>query len=80
MFREAPMISLLVFGLPFSVISIVCYFLCCCDTGNDPNDPDESLDSDDELQHPESDLLIAEPGTLRSIFPFFGPGLSYHQF
>jgi hypothetical protein len=47
MFREAPLISLLVFGLPFSVISIVCYFLCCFDTGHEQNSLDEPVDSDE---------------------------------
>ena len=37
MFTEAPFISLLVIGIPASVISIICYCLCCA-----PNDPSAS--------------------------------------
>lgn len=37
MFTEAPFISLLVIGIPASVISIICYCLCCA-----PNDPSSS--------------------------------------
>jgi hypothetical protein len=53
MFIEAPIISLLIFGFPFGVISIVFYFLCCLDTTDDPqsnqNDLNDS-DAEDEQQ------------------------------
>jgi len=32
MFYEAPFLSLLIFGFPFGVISVVFYFLCCVDS------------------------------------------------
>jgi hypothetical protein len=53
MFTEAPIISLLIFGFPFGVISIVCYFLCCVDLSEQPEDEDrEHLDdSDAEDEH-----------------------------
>jgi hypothetical protein len=47
MFVEAPFISLLIFGIPFAVISIVCYFLCCFE-GTETTDLDE-LSDDSEL-------------------------------
>ena len=48
MFFEAPFLSLLIFGFPFSVISIVFYFLCCADSSDQPDDEFNS-DSDDDL-------------------------------
>lgn len=49
MFIEAPFISLLIFGFPFGVISIVCYFLCCLDTSdsNEENEPHSDVDESD---------------------------------
>jgi hypothetical protein len=52
MFIEAPFISLLIFGIPFGVISIVCYFLCCFEASDQPEFDELSDDSDlenDEL-------------------------------
>ena len=40
MFTEAPFISLLIIGIPASVISIICYCLCCA-----PNDNSSSTKS-----------------------------------
>lgn len=50
MFVEAPFISLLIFGFPFGVISIVCYFMCCVDASDSPEEPDLS-DSEAEEEH-----------------------------
>lgn len=47
MFVEAPFISLIIFGIPFAVISIVCYFLCCFE-GSETTELDE-LSEDSEL-------------------------------
>jgi len=47
MFTEAPIISTIIFGLPFGVISIVCYFLCCFE-GSDQSE-EELSDSEAEL-------------------------------
>ena len=49
MFVEAPFISLLIFGFPFGVISIVCYFMCCVDTPD--SSEDELSDSEAEEEH-----------------------------
>lgn len=46
MFIEAPVISMLIFGFPFSVISIVFYFLCCLDSGEDQMDEGEEGEED----------------------------------
>ena len=57
MFTEAPFISLLIFGLPFGVISIVFYFICCMDTGDNSNyeeDPNET-DVDEENEGEEAE-------------------------
>ena len=52
MFIEAPLISLLIFGFPFGVISIVCYFLCCVDSNDEPDeDEPRSDDSEEEEEH-----------------------------
>ncbi|CAF0717772.1 unnamed protein product [Brachionus calyciflorus] len=50
MFIEAPIISLFIFGIPFGVISIVFYFLCCMDT-TDQTEGEELHDSDVEDDH-----------------------------
>ena len=57
MFYEAPLLSLLIFGFPFAVISIVFYFLCCVDS-NDPADEDEmnSEISGSEMNDEDEDL------------------------
>lgn len=49
MFIEAPFLSLLIFGFPFMVISIVFYFLCCVDTSDQDEEMMENSDSEDEL-------------------------------
>ena len=46
MFTEAPIISLLIFGFPFGVISIVCYFLCCLDSVDDTPEGEDLSDSE----------------------------------
>lgn len=50
MFVEAPVISLFIFGLPFGVISIVFYFLCCMDSNDQPEN-EEAHDSEIEDDH-----------------------------
>ena len=50
MFNEAPFLSLLIFGFPFGIISVVFYFLCCMDS-NDQQDSGELTDSDQEDDH-----------------------------
>lgn len=47
MFTEAPIVSTIIFGLPFGVISIVCYFLCCFEGSDQPEE--ELSDSEAEL-------------------------------
>jgi len=37
MFIEAPFISMLIIGIPASVISIICYCLCCSSSDNSSN-------------------------------------------
>lgn len=51
MFVEAPFISLLIFGFPFGVISIVCYFMCCVDSSDESGEPDDLSDSEAEEEH-----------------------------
>ena len=53
MFTEAPIISLLIFGFPFGVISVVCYFLCCLDSVDDSPEGEDLSDSelDDDEEH-----------------------------
>lgn len=51
MFVEAPFISLLIFGFPFGVISIVCYFMCCVDAADTADEPEELSDSEAEDEH-----------------------------
>ena len=51
MFVEAPFISLMIFGLPFGVISIVCYFLCCVDASDQPEAEDFSDSEEEEHQY-----------------------------
>lgn len=51
MFIEAPLISLLIFGIPFGVLSIVCYFLCCFEASEQPEF--EQLSDDSELENEE---------------------------
>lgn len=43
MFFEAPFLSLLIFGFPFGVISIVCYFLCCVDSSDQAESDNEEF-------------------------------------
>ena len=62
MFVEAPFISLMIFGIPFAVISIVCYFLCCLEgsesTEVDELSEDSELDDEEKNQFNESNLNI----------------------
>lgn len=51
MFAEAPFISLLIFGFPFGVISIVCYFMCCVDSSDDNPEHEPLTDSEAEEEH-----------------------------
>lgn len=51
MFAEAPFISLLIFGFPFGVISIVCYFMCCVDSSDDNPEQEPLTDSEAEEEH-----------------------------
>lgn len=52
MFYEAPFLSLLIFGFPFGVISIVCYFLCCVDSSDQSEgENDEYSDTEEEDEH-----------------------------
>lgn len=44
MFTEAPFMSMMMIGLPASVISIVCYCLCCLANETSMNDPDLSYE------------------------------------
>jgi len=48
MFFEAPFLSLLIFGFPFGVISIVFYFLCCVDSNDQEPDDEEDYESNSE--------------------------------
>ena len=51
MFVEAPLLSMLIIGLPSSILSIVCYCLCCLpnETSMDERDiPINDDDADDE--------------------------------
>ncbi|CAF4360835.1 unnamed protein product [Rotaria socialis] len=34
MFMEAPFVSLLIIGIPVSIISLICYCLCCSSSDN----------------------------------------------
>lgn len=58
MFYEAPFLSLLIFGFPFAVISIVFYFLCCVDS-NDQTD-EENMNSDSGSEVNEEDYYLDE--------------------
>lgn len=49
MFFEAPFLSLLIFGFPFSVISIVFYFLCCADTSDQSDEEEFNSDTEDDI-------------------------------
>lgn len=48
MFIEAPFISLLIFGLPCGIISIVFYFICCMETNDESNGEEDQSDTDAE--------------------------------
>ncbi len=50
MFYEAPFLSLIIFGFPFGVISIVFYFLCCIDSNEQMDDADEFSESEEEIE------------------------------
>lgn len=46
------------FGLPTTVISVVCYSLCCMDTVDDlPESEDENSDEEQELQQQQQAFL-----------------------
>jgi hypothetical protein len=65
MFIEAPFISLLIFGLPFGIISIVIYFICCMDTTDQPNSDEDLSDSDgDEQNEVDENLQEANPSDI----------------
>lgn len=59
MFFEAPFLSLLIFGFPFGVISIVFYFLCCVDA-NEEMDEDYLSNSDSNEEVNEEDYYIED--------------------
>jgi len=51
MFIEAPLLSMLVIGLPASVLSIVCYCICCLPNETSMDDreiPYEKIEDEDE--------------------------------
>ena len=48
MFIEAPFISLLIFGLPCGIISIVFYFICCMETNDESYGEEDQSDTDAE--------------------------------
>ena len=58
MFFEAPFLSLLIFGFPFGVISIVCYFLCCLDTNDQLDEGEDYSDTDEELEYEEEETQL----------------------
>ncbi len=61
MFTEAPFISLLIFGLPCGIISIVFYFICCMDTSDTSNGEDDQSDTDaEDCDGEENDELLQE--------------------
>ena len=53
MFFEAPFLSMLIFGFPFGVISIVFYFLCCIESNDQSDEEFENSDTEDELNEDE---------------------------
>ncbi|CAF5118309.1 unnamed protein product [Rotaria magnacalcarata] len=57
MFTEAPFFSMLIIGLPASVLSIVCYCLCCLpnETMNDPDYSYEIITDDQNLEQNEEE-------------------------
>lgn len=63
MFYEAPIISLLIFGFPFGVISVVCYFLCCLDSTDDTTEGNDLSDSeiDDDEEYNITEAAVAAP-------------------
>jgi len=72
MFVEAPFISLLIFGLPFGIISIVFYFICCMDT-SDPSyneedqtdsEGDEDGENEEQLQEDKNNQIMTEEGKI----------------
>ena len=73
MFIESPLISLLIFGFPIGIISIVCYFICCIDSVDEPNSEEDLSDSDmdegEEEQAEEDDRYtqIKAPGDDKAI-------------
>ena len=58
MFNEAPVISLFIFGLPFGVISVVCYFLCCFEPSEQTEE--ELSDSEEEIMAEEATNQIED--------------------
>lgn len=55
---------LLMFGLPTTVISVVCYSLCCMDTVDDlPESEDENSDDEQELQQQQQAFLEQQDDT-----------------
>jgi len=66
MFYEAPFLSLLIFGFPFGVISIVFYFLCCVDS-NEQSDEDYLSNSDSEQEINEEDYYLEDEAACNEI-------------
>ena len=69
MLIESPFLSLLIFGFPMGIISIVIYFICCLDSSDQPEDENEYSDTEtelDEKEYLESNEII----NLKSIFFF----------
>ena len=53
MLIESPFLSLLIFGFPMGIISIVIYFICCLDSSDQPEDENEYSDTETELDEKE---------------------------
>ena len=68
MFIEAPFISLLIIGIPASVISLICYCLCCSSSDNSTeknkktkkkqDDDDQSIEEDEDEEYEERIVQI----------------------
>ena len=68
MFVEAPLLSMFVIGLPASVLSIVCYCICCLPNETMMNDEvemvyrqakeDENLEDDDDDDNEDDEFTV----------------------
>ena len=68
MFKEAPFISMLTIGLPASVLSIVCYCLCCLSNETLMTDTDilyETRGDDETMEQNEEDNEADMPAKFR---------------